>query len=63
MSCELSISDASRCGTGWYELEADGEGGDGAEVVVLLSVRRSVSKRRRSPSKDVCVFCYRMVSY
>jgi hypothetical protein len=39
---------------GWYAAEEDGEFGAGAAVRALLSSRRSVSNRRRSPSKDVC---------
>lgn len=43
------------------EVEADGDAGDGADDIVLLSVRRSLSKRSRSPSKDVCAFFNRNV--
>ena len=38
------------------ETEAEGDAGDGADDIVLLRVRRSLSKRSRSPSKDVCAF-------
>jgi len=39
---------------GWKVLDESGEVGEVAAAMVLLRARRSVSKRRRSPSNDVC---------
>lgn len=54
MACELLISEAIVCTRGLSEDEAEGDDA-GAEDIALLRDRRSVSKRRRSPSKEVCM--------
>jgi hypothetical protein len=42
---------------GWYASELEGDGGEGLEDIADLRTRRSVSKRRRSPSNDVWAAC------
>lgn len=52
MSCEWPEREERSCDMGWKLIELSGEE-DGAEAAVLLSARRSLSNRRRSPSNEV----------
>lgn len=56
MAWELSIMEPRSWVRGCPVDEADGDGDEGAAVMILFRERISVSKRNRSPSNDFWVF-------